>query len=94
MKECQCGGIIGKLCRENARGECWLLWSVRDGSVEDGAENDFEIAQKLGKAAGISSALGHLSAIRDFHSFRGCPRISEAIEAIKANLQKIRSMPD
>ena len=94
MKECQCGGIIGKMCRENTRGECWLLWSVRDGSLYDGGENDFEIAQKFGKTAGINSASGHLSAIRDFHSFEGCQKTSEAIEAVKANIQKIRNIPD
>lgn len=94
MKECQCGGLIGKICREGVRGECWLLWSVRDGSLEDGAENDLLIAKKFGKPAGIKSALGHLEAIRDFHSQNGCQKIPEVIEAIQGNLRAIRNLLD
>lgn len=92
MKECGCGGIIGKICREGTVGECWLLWMVRDGSLEDGGENDLLIAKKFGKKAGLECATGHLSSKRDLHSYEDCLKRSEAIDAIKTNILAIQNL--
>ena len=82
------------MCRDGVRGECWLLWSVRDGGAEGGAENDLEIAKKHGKQKGLSSAEYHLGALLEPKNFSGCPHKKEAIEAVKEHKRQILLMPD
>ncbi len=92
MSECKVGGDIGKYCREGAYGNCWLLWSVRDGDPDEGGENDLESAKRHGKRTGILGARTHIESISKGWAGNGCPNREEALAVVREYLRQIEAM--